>query len=72
MNFTVVVIWFVAAALIAAASAFWVTALIDLLKREFPGENEKLIWVLVVVLTGLIGALIYWYTGRDKGSLVAA
>ncbi len=62
-------VWLVAIALIVATTALWVIALIDVLKREFPGENEKLIWVLVVALTGCIGALIYWYMGRDKGTL---
>jgi hypothetical protein len=69
MNLTLVVIWFVVAAFFLGATAMWVMALVDVLKKEFPGENEKLIWVLVVVLTGCIGALIYWSMGRDKGTL---
>ena len=50
---------------------FWIYALIDVVKREFPGENDKLIWVLVVVLASWIGALIYWFVGRSKGTLRA-
>ena len=53
----------------SAGLIFWVVALIDVLKRDFPGENDKLIWVLVVVLTNWLGALIYWFVGRDKGTL---
>lgn len=68
----VIPIWGAAAALIAGAMALWVVALIDVMKREFPGQNDKLIWVLVIVLTGWIGALIYWSAGRDKGTVVSA
>ncbi len=53
------------------ALVFWIYALVDVVKREFPGENEKLIWVLVVALAGWIGALIYWFVGRPKGTLRA-
>lgn len=50
---------------------FWIVAIIDVVKRDFPGENDKLIWVLVVVLANWVGALIYWFVGRDKGTLRA-
>ena len=52
-----------------AGLVFWAIALVDCVRRDFPGENEKLIWVLVVVLAGWIGALIYWFVGREKGTL---
>jgi len=48
----------------------WIVALVDLLQREpgdFPGArsarpdpNERLMWVLVVVLAGVIGAIVYY------------
>jgi hypothetical protein len=40
-------------------------ALIDILKSEFKG-NDKLIWVLVVLFTGLIGALLYLAIGKKQ------
>ena len=61
-----------AAGLMLGAMVLWVCALVDVLKKEFPGENEKLMWILIIVLTGWIGALIYWFIGREKGTLVAA
>ncbi len=44
----------------------WLWMLIDCLKRpddmfKFGGNNAKLIWVLVIIFTGLIGALIYYF-----------
>lgn len=65
------VVWLGFAVLGCVALVFWIYALIDVIKREFPGENEKLIWILVVALAGWIGALIYWFVGRQKGTLRA-
>ncbi len=50
--------------IIIITTAFWIWMLVDCLKRnddEFPtgGDNAKLIWTLVIVLTHFIGALIY-------------
>lgn len=40
-------------------------ALIDILKSDFTG-NTKLIWVLVVLFTGLFGALLYLAVGKRR------
>ncbi len=42
----------------------WVWMLIDCIKRPddkfaYGGNNAKLIWILIIIFTGLIGALIY-------------
>jgi predicted membrane channel-forming protein YqfA (hemolysin III family) len=42
-----------------------IVALIDILKSEFEGNN-KLIWVLVVLLSWIIGAVIYFVIGRKQ------
>lgn len=49
-----------------AVFGFWLWMLIDVCTKEFDG-NEKLIWVLVVVLANWLGALIYFFIGRSKG-----
>lgn len=40
-------------------------AIVDIAKSEFPG-NGKLIWLLVVLLAGLIGVIIYFAVGRAQ------
>jgi len=40
-------------------------ALISLLRNEFPG-NDKLIWVLVILLFPFFGAILYFIIGRPK------
>jgi hypothetical protein len=65
----------------------WIIAIIDVAQRkesEFPhaikgtpSSNEQIIWLLVVVLTGIIGAIIYWivvmrpYPRAREGSAIA-
>jgi hypothetical protein len=54
--------------LIFVATLFFVipiVALIDILKSDFEGNN-KLIWVLVVLLSWIIGAVIYFFIGRKQ------
>ena len=45
---------------------FWIWMLIDVIKRQdkdFPSksDNQKLIWILVLVFTSYIGAAIYYF-----------
>ena len=48
-------------------SVLWIFMLIDLAKREFKGKDEKIVWILILVLTGVIGAFIYYFYGRKQG-----
>lgn len=40
-------------------------ALIDILRSDFAGNN-KLIWILVVLLSSVIGAILYFLLGRNS------
>ena len=42
-----------------------IIALIDILKNKFE-ENNKLVWVLVVLFFNLIGAILYFTIGRKQ------
>ncbi len=44
---------------------FPILALVDILKSKFDGHN-KLIWVLVVVFTNTIGAILYFLIGKNQ------
>jgi hypothetical protein len=41
----------------------WISALIDILKSNFQ-DNNKLIWVLVVIFLPVIGAILYFVIGK--------
>ena len=47
----------------------WIWALVDCLRREFRGANDKLIWILVILLANWLGALIYLIVGRPRGTV---
>ena len=40
---------------------FWLWMLIDCLKRDFKGNYDKIVWVLVMVFLHILGALIYYF-----------
>ncbi|MEK6875633.1 MAG: PLDc N-terminal domain-containing protein [Nanoarchaeota archaeon] len=49
------------------AFIFWVLMLIDAIKRNFKGDNDKLLWILVIIFAGVIGAIIYYFMVKKKG-----
>lgn len=49
-----------------AVLVFWVWALVDAIKNPRLTDNERLIWILVIVLASWVGALIYLLAGRKK------
>lgn len=45
---------------------FWIVMLVDVIQRDFNDSNDKLMWVLIVLLTGWIGAIIYYVMVKRK------
>jgi len=43
-----------------------IIALIDIIRSDFRGSNDKLIWVIVVLFLNIIGAVLYWAIGRNQ------
>ena len=54
-------------AIAIAATVFWIVMIVDCAKREFDSEGEKVAWILVVVLVGFVGAIIYYFVGKRRG-----
>jgi divalent metal cation (Fe/Co/Zn/Cd) transporter len=48
--------------LILSMSVVWLWMLLDCLRHE--NERDKVVWILVIVLAGVIGALIYLFARR--------
>jgi hypothetical protein len=58
-----------------AMTVVWIWALVDALRvpdDSMYRTGTKLVWVLVIVLTGAIGALIYLAIGRPANPAAAA
>lgn len=59
-------IWIVFFAIGIFAFVFWILMIVDVAKRNFKNENDKIMWILIVILTGIIGALIYYFMVKKK------
>ena len=46
--------------------ACWIWALVDAIKTPRLTDNERLIWIIVILVTGCLGAAIYLIVGRKK------
>ena len=44
-------------------------ALVDLLKRERRDGNARLAWLLVIILLGIIGPIVYFIFGRRESTV---
>ena len=46
---------------------FWIIMLVDAINRkDWDHENDKLTWLLIMVLTGIIGSVIYYFMVKRK------
>ena len=63
---TVLIFSFIWIAAFIFGIIFWVKMIIDAAKRQFPKENDKVVWILVIVLASFIGALIYYFVVKKK------
>lgn len=43
------------------ATVFWIWMIVDCARRNFKNDNDKILWILVIVLAGIIGAIIYYF-----------
>jgi len=44
----------------------WIIALVDVLKSNFKDSNNKILWVLVVILLPVIGSILYFIIGKNQ------
>ena len=58
----IIVLLFVGVATLG--TAFWIWMLIDCAKHERTEGNDRLIWILVIALLHLPGALIYFFVRK--------
>jgi len=57
----VFLMWFLLFAIGIASLVFWIFMIVDVAKRNFKQENDKILWLLVVILAGAIGGLVYYF-----------
>ena len=52
--------------LVLGASVFWVFMIVECATKEPAEGNDKLIWILIIIFTHWIGALIYYLVRRPQ------
>ncbi len=50
----------------ALAIILWIFMLIDAIKRDFGSKSSKIVWIILLILTNWIGALIYLFAVKIK------
>ncbi len=49
-----------------ALTVFWLWMLIEVITKEPDQGNEKLTWILILVLLGQLGAILYFFIRRPQ------
>ena len=45
---------------------FFIYVLVDILKSEFTNSVNKIIWLILVLVTGPLGIVLYFFIGRKQ------
>ena len=53
-----------------AATAFWIWMIVDCATKEPSQGNDKIMWILIIIFTHWIGALIYFFVRRPQRKLL--
>ena len=56
----------VALPIFGLAMAFWIWMLVDCATKEPDQGNDKVVWMLVIIFTHVLGALIYFLIRRPE------
>ena len=56
----------VALTLVLAITGFWIYTIVEISRSKFNDDSSKIVWILVVVLIGILGSIIYWIFGRSN------
>ena len=49
-------------------TAFWIWMIVDCATHE-RNSTEKIVWIVIIVFTHLLGALIYFFVRRQKRAI---
>lgn len=62
----IILFYIVCIALCIFLVIFWIWMIVDIAKRNFKEPNDKLMWMLVVLIANIIGAVIYYFIVKRK------
>lgn len=58
-----IIIWIVVMVVNLALFVFWLWMLIDVIKRKF---DQKVLWIVLIIILGYLGAIIYYFAVKRK------
>jgi len=58
-------IWLIAVPLVALQLILMITALVSILRKDAP-SNDKILWVLLIVLVNIFGPILYFAIGSGQ------
>ena len=58
-------VWLIGALIGLAIFIFWIAMLVHAIQNRRLSGGQKLVWVLVIIFLHFLGALIYYFVGRD-------
>lgn len=47
-------------------TVLWIAALVDIIKSDFKDSNNKIIWILIVILVPIIGSILYFLMAKNQ------
>jgi prolipoprotein diacylglyceryltransferase len=45
---------------------FWIWMLVDCATKESDQGNTKIVWIIIIVFTNLVGAVLYFFVQRQR------
>ncbi len=64
--FGIVLLFLLCFALVIFLTVFWVLMIIDCAQRKKLSDSERVVWILVLVFLGFLGAAIYYFAVKRK------
>ncbi len=55
-----------------ALFVFWIKMIVEIATSDFQDDSSKIVWLLVTILLGFLGALVYYFAGRSGRLLKAS
>ncbi len=50
-------------------TVFWIIELVDIVRRQFRDDVTKVLWFAIVFCSHVIGAIVYYFAGKQMGYL---
>ncbi len=45
---------------------FWILMIVDCAQRKFKQENDKIVWILILIFLSFLGAILYYFIVKRR------